>query len=180
MGGDGPRRAPQETLPVSPIIDAMSTRAETLPTPRDDVLPARMPVREAIRYCLGVFLAVRVGLLVLGIVAVGVVPPNDPADVPGWPAPAPESGWSEVGAAFERWDGLWFLRISEDGYRENDGSAAFFPLYPLATKVVATAIGGHPLPASLILSNVALFFALVAFYLLSRLEFDKDTAEAVT
>jgi Mannosyltransferase (PIG-V) len=122
-------------------------------------------------------MAARISLALLALICVTLIPANEPADVPGWPAPEPDSRWSAVGTAWERWDGLWFLRIAEDGYSENDGSAAFFPLYPMATKVVSTLIGGHPLPASLIVSNVAFFLALVVFYLLSRLEFGKDTAE---
>ncbi len=138
---------------------------------------AKLPLREAAGYCLGVFLSVRIGLAVLAVVGVALIPANQPADVPGWPAPEAERGWSVVGSAWERWDGLWFLRIAEDGYRANDGSAAFFPLYPLATKVVSAAIGGHPLPASLLVSNAAFFLALMVFYLLSRFEYGKERAE---
>jgi len=106
----------------------------------------RPQTREGIRYCLTVFLAVRVGLFVLGLAAVALIPPLGPVSVPGWPAqPLPDPGWHNVFTSFERMDALWFLRIASDGYRSGDGSAAFFPLYPVAIRVVSWAIGGHPL-----------------------------------
>jgi hypothetical protein len=138
---------------------------------------AGLPVRDAVTYSLKVFLSVRIGLAVLALIGVALIPANEPADVPGWPAPEPEPGWSTVATGWERWDGLWFLRIADEGYRENDGSAAFFPLYPLATKTVSVAIGGHPLPAALLVSNAALFGALVVLYLLTRLEYGRERAE---
>ena len=156
---------------------------KTTAVTRDPVAPEaparridRAELKNAARYCAKVFLSVRIGLAVLAMIAVALVPQNSPADVPGWPAPRPEPGWSTATTAWERWDGLWFLRIADEGYRESDGSAAFFPLYPLVTGAVSLGIGDHPLPASIIVSNLALFAALVAFYLLSRLEWDEATA----
>jgi hypothetical protein len=166
-----------------PQTDETRLQLETLPPPAETAemtRPAgggRLPLREALSYCLKVFLAVRIGLAVIALIGVAVLPANEPVDVPGWPAPEPDRGWSTVGTAWERWDGLWFLRIAEDGYSEEDGSAAFYPLYPLATKVVSTLMGGHPLPAALLVSNAAFFGALLVFYLLSRLEYDRKHTE---
>ncbi|MGH2580607.1 MAG: hypothetical protein ACRDGP_07140, partial [Actinomycetota bacterium] len=89
--------------------------------------------REGIRYSLTVFLAVRLGLVILGLVAVELFPPLKPVSVPGWRAHTlPDPGWQNAFTSFERFDALWFLRIASSGYRTGDGSAAFFPLYPLA------------------------------------------------
>jgi hypothetical protein len=48
------------------------------------------------------------------------------------------------------------------GYDDGDGSAAFFPLYPMATRAVSTVIGGHPLAAGILISNPSLLGALHA------------------
>ncbi|MDQ3986614.1 MAG: hypothetical protein M3280_08975 [Actinomycetota bacterium] len=140
-------------------------------------LPSRAVIGEATRYCLTVFLGVRIGLVVLTLAAASLVPPNAAADVEGWPAPESEPGWSSVVTAFERWDALWFLRIADSGYAEDDASAAFFPAYPVVVGGLSAVIGGHPLPAALIISHIALFAALVVLYLLTRLEYDEDAAK---
>ena len=140
----------------------------------------RADVRAAFGYCLKIFLVARVGLTVLALAAVGLGFSNGTTDVPGWPAPQPEVGFDNIGSSFERWDALWFLRIAEDGYAENDGSAAFFPLYPMTVRAVSTAIGGHPLAAALIVSNAAFLAALIVVYLLTKLEFDETVARRTT
>src|SRR5581483_6042753 len=110
---------------------------------------------------LKVFAAVRIGLLVLGLASVALVPlvpPLRPVSVPGW---------HSLFTAWERFDGLWFLRIAAEGYRSSDGSAAFFPLYPLLTRAVSFLIGHHPFAAALIVSNASFAGALCALYLLT-------------
>jgi hypothetical protein len=137
---------------------------------------SRTDARGALVYCFKVWLVARVGLTLLALAAVGLVPSNQTTDVEGWPAPQPEFGIDNVGSSFERWDALWFLRISEQGYAEADGSAAFFPLYPMTIKAVSTVIGGHPLAAALIVSNLAFLAALMVVYLLTKHEYDDHIA----
>jgi hypothetical protein len=72
-------------------------------------------------------------------------------------------------APLARWDAVWYLRIAESGYAEGEGRAAFFPLYPLLVRVVATPLGGSP--AALLVGAYALALAafLGALTLLHRL-----------
>ena len=65
---------------------------------------------------------------------------------------------------------LWFLRIATGGYAAGDGSAAFFPLYPMAIKVLAWLPGVGPLGAALFISNACFLGALVVLHGLTRLE----------
>jgi hypothetical protein len=130
------------------------------------------------RYCLEVFVVTRVGLLVLGLVSVALFTPLDPVSVPGWAAhPIPDPGWHNLFTAWERFDALWFLRIAAEGYRAADGGAAFFPLYPLAIRVVSFAIGGHPFAAALLVSNGAFLGALLVLYSLTRTEVSESAAK---
>jgi hypothetical protein len=78
--------------------------------------------------------------------------------------------------AWERADGLWFLRIANGGYGATDGSAAFFPLYPLAIRAVSWLLGGHPLPAALLMSNLSFLGALIVLYGLTKREFSVPVA----
>lgn len=143
--------------------------------PRDRV-ERRERLRRAVRYCVGVFVGVRLGLAVLAVVAVAVLPPLESVGAPGWPPPPLERGWQNLVTAWERFDALWFLRVATGGYVDGDGSAAFFPLYPLLIRILSPVLGGHPLAAALLVSNAAFLGALIVFYLLTASEYDEAAA----
>ncbi|TAL26167.1 MAG: hypothetical protein EPN99_00670, partial [Frankiales bacterium] len=86
-------------------------------------------------FCLRVYLVVRVGLLALGLLVSGLLQHGPDVGAPGWPAP-PVGGWSSAVTAWETGDALWYLRIASQGYATDDGSGAFFPLYPLLVRAV--------------------------------------------
>ena len=71
-------------------------------------------------------------------------------------------------APLARWDSVWYLTIADSGY---DGAAreAFFPLYPLATRALATPAGGSPEALLLAAYLISLTALLGALYLLWRL-----------
>jgi hypothetical protein len=155
-----------------------STHAQR--TPYDEVAPApRRSWRDrlgpdwltALRYCLVVYLCVRLGLFALGLLTVSLVPMQPPVGVPGWPALPQTAGWHNAVTAWERADALWFLRIASDGYRLEDSSAAFFPLFPLLVRAVAWVTGGRYLLAGFVVSNVALIAGLTVLFKLTREEF---------
>ena len=91
----------------------------------------RVRLRDGLRPCLVVFLAARIGLSLLSVVAVDLIDPFAPVDVPGRAAPAATPGWHNAIDATERQDAIWYLRLADDGWSGDDASAAFFPLYPL-------------------------------------------------
>ncbi len=153
--------------------DAREAGVEPVPASRD----SGPPVLDALRYCALVFLGLRLLVFVIGLVGVAAIPPLDPVGVPGWPAhPLPDPGWQNLFTAWERFDALWFLRIADSGYGPADGSAAFFPLYPLSIRAVSVLAFGHPFGVSLLISNAAFYGALVMTYLLSSMELDERRA----
>jgi hypothetical protein len=141
---------------------------------------SRRSWRPAVRHSLLLFAATRLGLAVVALIATGVIPFNKRAGVPGWPAPPIHAGYSNLFTAWERWDALWFLRIAAHGYRVRDGSAAFFPLYPLAVRALSFCIGHHPLAAGLILSNGCFLAALILFFRLTEREYSRERARRAT
>jgi hypothetical protein len=145
----------------------VSDRPDTTDAPR---------LRDGLRPCLITFLAVWLGLIVLAAVASGLFPARDAVNVPGWIAPPLGHGWHGVFTAFERQDALWFLRIATKGYSAGDGSAAFFPLYPLFVRAVSWVVGGHPLLGATLVSNVAFFGSLLVLYDLTVREFSESVA----
>ncbi|HMD02990.1 MAG TPA: mannosyltransferase family protein [Candidatus Baltobacteraceae bacterium] len=76
-------------------------------------------------------------------------------------------------AVWGRWDAVHYLDIARRGYYGTD--MAFFPLYPLLIRFVGAFVGNELL-AGMIISNVALFFALLFFYKLVEHQFDRAVA----
>jgi hypothetical protein len=78
-----------------------------------------------------------------------------------------------------RWDAVWYLRIAESGYGGSEARAAFFPLYPLLVRAVATPFTASPaalLAASYVVALAALLAALVLLYRLVSLELGRPLA----
>ncbi|MGH2753729.1 MAG: mannosyltransferase family protein, partial [Actinomycetota bacterium] len=160
--------------PAPSTIQGASTRAREKEA--EDLAATPPEWRGRFLYCLRVFLGARVGLALLALVATALLPANAAVHVPGWDAPNPGPGWENLFTAWERWDALWFLRIATEGYSDTDLSAAFFPFYPLLIRGISPLLGGHPLAAALLISNLAYLGALFAMYELTRTEFDDDRA----
>jgi len=142
-------------------------------------LPAagdRERIIRAVRFCLLAFVGLRLAMFLIGLFGVALFPPLHQVGVPGWAANPPDPGWQNVFTAWERFDALWFLRIGDTGYRLGDGSAAFFPLYPLAIRGLSFVMGGHPLAAATLVSNAAFCGALIVTYLLTTSELSERAA----
>jgi hypothetical protein len=82
-----------------------------------------------------------------------------------------------------RWDAGWYLDIAKNGYRFLPGeqsNVAFFPLYPYVVRLVHSVIplssDAGWLLVGIIVSNAALFVALIYLYRLIRLDYDRSTA----
>jgi hypothetical protein len=133
-------------------------------------------LRDQIRPVLAVFVTVWLGWAALGVLAIGTIEPLDGVDVPGYPAPPVDRGWANALTSGERQDALWYLRIAADGYDETDGSAAFFPLYPLAIRLVATLPGVGPLAAATVIAQGSFFLALLLLSDLTRRELGEEVA----
>jgi Gpi18-like mannosyltransferase len=86
--------------------------------------------------------------------------------------------WSErLFAAWTHWDGEWYLQLAQFGYHTNDGSAVFFPLYPLLLKVLGWFCLGNYVLAGILLSSLATALVFILFYELTQRDFnDKDQA----
>ena len=72
-------------------------------------------------------------------------------------------------APLARWDAVWYLRVAESGYGESEARAAFFPLYPLLVRGLATPFGASSAALLVAAYAVALGAFLGALTLLHRL-----------
>ena len=136
----------------------------------------RERIKRGLVYCLWVFLGLRIGLSLLGLAGLGLLPGLEPVGVAGWPANQTTEGWHNLVTMWERFDGLWFLRIATGGYVDGDGSAVFYPGYPLAIRLFTPLLGGHPLGAAFLVSHLATFGSMALLYFLTSSELDEPAA----
>ena len=75
----------------------------------------------------------------------------------------------QIASNWQRWDALWYQHIATVGYGAQDGSTAFYPLYPLLSRALSVP-SGNIVRAELFLSGVASLGASWLLWKLSRLE----------
>ena len=73
------------------------------------------------------------------------------------------------------WDSGHFIDIAVHGYRTPD-QTVFYPLYPLAERVLGRLDGGNYLLAGFIISNLACLLAMLAFRMLARVDLSLSSA----
>lgn len=125
---------------------------------------------------LGLWLTARLIGLALGwlLWQLGLVPP-DPATPPQvYLDVGPVAGWAL--GVWQRLDTPSYLSIAAQGYRADNGSVVFAPLYPLLIRLVGTALGGQFLLAALLISSVACVGLLALLYQITAREFDAGSA----
>ncbi|MCS7056273.1 MAG: hypothetical protein NZM18_08915 [Thermoflexales bacterium] len=72
-----------------------------------------------------------------------------------------------------KWDSQWYVQIARDGYwfqPLRQSNVAFFPLYPLAMRLLAPLVGENLVLAGFLISNAAFLLALIFLYRLTELE----------
>jgi hypothetical protein len=142
--------------------------------------PADVRLRDSAGYAARVFAAVWVGWALLGLLGVLIFPPGEPVSVPGLGAETLTSGWHNLLTAGNRADALWYQRIADDGYRTDDASAAFFPLYPAVVRLVSLVPGVGTLLAAAAVAQACFFGALVVLHALTTREFGPAVARRAT
>src|SRR5215204_1186787 len=145
---------------------------EATPTAVGAVARARRS--EALRVAFGVFWPTRLAILLVAIFAAlsfgpaggGLAADNAAKfDDPALTRPLAEP----LLAPLARWDAVWYLRVADSGYGESEARAAFFPLYPLLVRTLATPFGASPAALLVAAHAVALAAFLAGLNLLYRL-----------
>jgi hypothetical protein len=129
-------------------------------------------VRDGWRESLWAFLGARALLTAISVIGGGMLalPAGQPPTDAGFPNPNLLPGWHMAITALQRQDAQWFLRLATTGYSNHDNSAAFFPAFPLAIRIVDAVPGIGPLGAGLLVANACAFGALLLLHALTRFE----------
>ena len=84
--------------------------------------------------------------------------------------------------SFFRWDSGWYKSIIQGGYSyntEKQSNVAFFPLYPILVKAIASLTSLNVPISGLLLSNLCLILALFFVYKISNIYLNKRGCEKV-
>ncbi len=130
-----------------------------------------------------VWLGARIGLTLLALLAGVMLPGLAPKGTAMWygspGGPDLTAVVDRFAGVWTRWDGQWYLKIATEGYQPNDGTAAFFPLYPWILRATGWLAGERYIWAGILLSSLFFLAAMVLFHRLVRLDFHpKDAGRA--
>lgn len=123
-----------------------------------------------------VFVATRVGVLVVGLLAVFAIGYPPPGDAPL------RMYQSELANLPVRYDAGWYADIAVNGYRlathatDYQQNFAFFPAYPLLMRYTSLLVGRDVILAGMLISFASFFGALVFLFRLARESMDEERA----
>ena len=129
-----------------------------------------------LRYIVLVFGVTRLALVMVGLVARSIFPP-DPI---GKATALSPYAWLDMWGV---WDSYWYMDIVENGYstvgrlaeHPDQTNLVFFPLYPSLVKLTSF-ITGDPFVAGLLVSNLCLLASCYILHLLVKLEYGRKVA----
>src|SRR5690242_13591813 len=72
--------------------------------------------------------SLRIGLTIVAFFALLLFPMNKPDSTPDYPIQHDSVVKDALMNQWSNWDGLWYLKIADQGYQANPCAVAFFPL----------------------------------------------------
>lgn len=127
---------------------------------------------QSIRFGTTVFLVSRLIYSLWAVTVLSIRPASTAA-----PQPIIHNWFEQwVLAPWYRWDAEWFLKIAREGYVIADGRSAYYPLYPFLTRIVGDLLGHNYMLSGLIVSNLAIWAALVLLYTITQGHFNQAVA----
>ena len=124
-----------------------------------------------------IFVVWRLTMVALGYAGTFLFPPVARNATAPYTTPTNDPIWIERGLnVWTHWDGEWYLHIATHGYAANNGTAAFYPLYPALVKGVGVLLGSSYVLAAVLVSTLAAWLAFVLLYELAAYEFGTTAA----
>jgi len=87
--------------------------------------------------------------------------------------------WHLLFSMWQRYDALWYQQIATHGYAAGDSTVAFYPLYPLLSRITSLLFGGQVVVAELLVSSVAFTVGMWLLYKVARLDAGPFAAQLV-
>ena len=99
-------------------------------------------------------------------------------DIAAWTALEVQDGrpWTLIFSIWQRWDALWYQEIASEGYQAGNNTAAFFPLFPLLSRIASLPFLGNVVLGQLAVTTIACVVAFVLLYRLTRIDLGRRAA----
>jgi len=120
----------------------------------------------------------RIALGLAGLLTMLLDPRPLLRDIAAWTALEVLDGrpWTLLFSIWQRWDALWYQEIAAEGYHAGNNTAAFFPLFPLLSRIASLPFLGNVVLGELVVTTVACLVAFVLLYRLARVEIGRRGA----
>jgi len=121
--------------------------------------------------------------IVLSLIVLGAssARPNTDLEksVKAWPVSTPHDAWLKrvVLEPWRGWDTEYYEYIAERGYRRDDGTLQFHPLYPLLGRGASFLFAGNVTAGLLAVSSVSCVLFLLVFVRLAELDLPQDDSQ---
>jgi hypothetical protein len=134
--------------------------------------------RPDVRASLWLVAILRIALGLAGVLTMLLDPRPLLRDVAAWTTLEVLDGrpWTLVFSIWQRWDALWYQEIATEGYRAGNNTAAFFPLFPLLSRVASLPFVGNVVLGELAVTTIACLVAFILLYRLARVEIGRRAA----
>ena len=133
-----------------------------------------------VRWCVFLFLGLRLGLAGFALVARATHSGPFIPDPVLRPYAGVESSTDPLLEPWQRWDTLYYQALAERGYSAFESSSFAPPIYPMLMRWVGLVVGGNTLLGGIIVSNLAYLAALIYLFRLTRMEADDRQARYAT
>lgn len=142
------------------------------------ILPRTVLSARDVRASIWLVAVLRIGLGLAGLLTMLLDPRPLLRDIAAWTTLEVLDGrpWTLLFSIWQRWDALWYQEVATEGYRAGNNTAAFFPLFPLLSRVASLPFLGNVALGELAVTTIACVVAFVLLYRLARLEIGRRGA----
>ena len=142
------------------------------------ILPRAVLSQRDVRASIWFVAVLRIGLGLAGLLTMLLDPRPLFRDIAAWTflEVQDDRPWTLVFSVWQRWDALWYQEIATEGYRAGNNTAAFFPLFPLLSRIASLPFLGNVTLGELAVTTIACVVAFVLLYRLARMDTGRRAA----
>ena len=142
------------------------------------ILPRPVLTSRDVRVSAWLVAILRIALGLAGLLTMLLDPRPLLRDIAAWTTLEVVDGrpWTLIFSIWQRWDALWYQEIAAEGYHAGNNTAAFFPLFPLLSRVASLPFLGNVVLGQLAVTTAACVAAFVLLYRLARLDLGRRSA----
>lgn len=142
------------------------------------ILPRAVLSQRDVRASIWFVAVLRIALGLAGLLTMLLDPRALLREIAAWTSLEEVDGrpWTLLFSVWQRWDALWYQQIATEGYHAGNNTAAFFPLFPLLSRIASLPFLGNVVLGELAITTVACIAAFVLLYRLARIEIGRRAA----